>query len=102
MGMSHYLSIFNLNEYWVLHQLGIFISEGLGASNFLELYQPPKFSFLLHFWPTFLAVGALSRPKKFDFFSKNFGIFHKFHKTPKTLAKIGAKTSKWSKFGLIL
>ena len=75
------------------------------ASNFLELYQPPKFSFLLHFWATFLAVGALSRPKKsifFEKFRKNFGIFHKIHKTPKISVKIGSKTSKWSKFGLIL
>merc|ERR1712148_58937 len=71
-----------------------------------ELYQPPKFSFLLHFWATFFGRWSFIKAKKnrffFEKFRKNFGLFRKIHKTPKISVKIGSKTSKWSKFGLIL
>ena len=76
-----------------------------GPKIFWSFINPRNFHFYCIFGPLFLAGGALSRPKKSTFFRnfrKIFGIFHKIHKTPKISVKIGSKTSKWSKFGLIL
>ena len=84
----------------------IYGSEGVGVvSHFLKLYQPPNFQFhciLGHFFGSWSFIKAKKIRLFLEKFRRNFGIFHKIHKTPKISIKIGSKTSKWSKFGLIL
>ena len=84
----------------------ICIREIWGGLDFCGALSTPEIfifiAFLGHFfWQVELYQGQKNR-FFFEKFRKNFGLFRKIHKTPKISVKIGSKTSKWSKFGLIL
>ena len=72
---------------------------------FWSFINPRNFHFYCIFGPLFWQLELYQGQKNrffFEKFRKNFGLFRKIHKTPKISVKIGSKTSKWSKFGLIL
>ena len=77
-----------------------------GGLEFFGALSTPEIFIFIAFLGHFFGSWSFIKAKKFDFFfekfRKNFGFFHKIHKTPKISVKIGSKTSKWSKFGLIL
>ena len=81
-------------------------SERFGGPRFFwSFINPRNFHFYCIFGPLFWQLELYRGQKNrlfFEKFRKNSGIFHKIHKTPKISVKIGSKTSKWSKFGLIL
>ena len=76
-----------------------------GPRIFWSFINPRNFHFYCIFGPLFWQLELYQGQKNrffFEKFRKNFGIFNKFHKTPKIWVKIVSKTSNWSKFGVIL
>ena len=82
------------------------VPEGLGGLGFFGALSTPEIFIFIAFLGHFFGSWSFIKAKKIRLFFRNFrkifGIFHKIHKTPKISVKIGSKTSKWSKFGLIL